>query len=59
MPAYTSMTDRFQPLSDSRSALHVTYLLPEVLFIVYASILSNYTVELGIDLVESGGKIIH
>ena len=43
MPACTSIIDRFQTLSDSRSALHITYSLPEVLFIVYASILSGYT----------------
>ena len=41
MPACTSIIDRFQTLSDSRSALHITYSLPEVLFIVYASIGSH------------------
>ena len=42
MPACTPITDRFQTLSDSRSAIHITYSLPEVLFIVYASVLSGY-----------------
>ncbi|WP_145912685.1 transposase family protein [Endozoicomonas montiporae] len=37
------IVDRFETLSDSRSALHIiTYSLPEVLLIVYASILSGY-----------------
>ena len=42
MSTCTPITDRFQALSDSRSAIHITYSLPEVLFIVYASILSGY-----------------
>ena len=36
------MVARFQSLADLRSALHLTYTLPEVLFIIYASILSGY-----------------
>jgi predicted transposase YbfD/YdcC len=42
MPACTPMVDRFQALTDLRSSIHLTYTLPEVLFIVYASILSGY-----------------
>ena len=42
MSACTPITERFQTLSDLRSTLHITYSLPEVLFIVYASILSGY-----------------
>ena len=43
MSTCTPITDRFQTLSDLRSAIHITFSLPEVLFIVYASILSGYT----------------
>ena len=32
----TPMAERFETLSDLRSAIHITYSLPEVLFIVYA-----------------------
>ena len=35
----TPMAERFETLSDLRSAIHITYSLPEVLFIAYASIL--------------------
>jgi predicted transposase YbfD/YdcC len=42
MPTCTPITERFESLSDLRSALHITYPLPEVLFVVYASILSGY-----------------
>ena len=42
MPACTPMVDRFETLTDLRSFMHLTYTLPEVLFIVYASILSGY-----------------
>ena len=40
---YTPMITRIQTLAEPRSDIHVTYPLPEVLFIVYASILSGYT----------------
>ena len=36
------IVDRLNHLSDSRSNIHVTYPLAEVLFIVYASILSGH-----------------
>lgn len=36
------MVDRLNQLADSRSDIHVTYPLAEVLFIVYASILSGH-----------------
>ena len=42
MAPFTPMAERFDTLSDLRSAIHITYSLPEVLFIVYASILSGY-----------------
>ena len=42
MPACAPMVDRFETLTDLRSSIHLTYTLPEVLFIVYASILSGY-----------------
>ena len=42
MAPFTPMAERFDTLSDLRSTIHITYSLPEVLFIVYASILSGY-----------------
>ena len=42
MPVCTPMVDRFETLTDLRSFIHLTYTLPEVLFIVYASIMSGY-----------------
>ncbi|KEQ13434.1 hypothetical protein GZ77_13725 [Endozoicomonas montiporae] len=42
MASCIPIVDRFETLSDSRSALHITYSLPKVLLIVYASILSGY-----------------
>ena len=42
VPPITPMAERFETLSDLRSAIHITYSLPEVLFIAYASILSGY-----------------
>ena len=36
------IVDRLNQLSDSRSDIHVTYSLAEVIFIVYASILSGH-----------------
>jgi len=42
MSTCTPMVDRLETLPDLRSAIHITYSLPEVLFIVYASILSGY-----------------
>ena len=42
MPACTPMVNRFETLTDLRSSIHLTYTLPEILFIVYASILSGY-----------------
>ena len=43
MADYVTLIDRFDLLEDSRDQYHVVYPLPEVLFVVYASILSNYT----------------
>lgn len=36
------IVDRLNQLSDLRSDIHVTYSLAEVIFIVYASILSGH-----------------
>ena len=43
MAEYVTLCERLHNLSDPRDQDHVVYTLPEVLFIVYASILSDYT----------------
>tara|TARA_B100000965_G_C19538706_1_gene734595 strand:+ start:275 stop:1024 length:750 start_codon:yes stop_codon:yes gene_type:complete len=43
MTDYVTLTDRLGLLEDTRHPYHITYSLPEALFVVYASILSNYT----------------
>ncbi len=43
MAEYVTLCERLHNLSDSRDKDHIVYTLPEVLFIVYASILSDYT----------------
>lgn len=43
MAKYTPLVVRLETIEDPRHPDHVVYLLPEVLFIVYASILSGYT----------------
>lgn len=43
MSNYAPITARLETLTEPRSKIHVRYPLPEVLFIVYASILSGYS----------------
>ena len=43
MADYDTLIERLGLLEDTRDQYHVVYPLPEVLFVVYASILSNYT----------------
>lgn len=43
MAAYQTLYERLSQLEDSRDPEHITFSLPEILFIIYASILSDYT----------------
>ena len=49
MANYTPMVVRIQSLTEPRRDIHVTYPPPEVLFIVYVSILSGYTTWQGME----------
>ncbi|MGO0307641.1 transposase family protein [Endozoicomonas acroporae] len=49
MSSYTPMVVRIKSLTEPRSEDHVTYPLPEVIFIVYVSILSGYTTWQGME----------
>ncbi|MBO9481456.1 transposase family protein [Salinisphaera sp. G21_0] len=49
MSSYTPMVVRIKSLAEPRSEDHVTYPLPEVIFIVYVSILNGYTTWQGME----------